>query len=179
VPQENFLFSSTIGENIAFDPAPYTNNQVVEVSKLAQVHHNIIEFPNQFETTLGERGISLSGGQRQRISIARALIKDASILIFDDSLSAVDAETEEKILQGMKQKTRGCTTILVSHRISSIKHTDQIIVMDKGKIVERGTHESLIKEQGIYQSMYEKQTLPHAEESKRKLPQLKIKRIRR
>jgi ATP-binding cassette subfamily B protein len=179
VPQENFLFSSTIGENIAFDPAPYTNNQVVEVSKLAQVHHNIIEFPNQFETALGERGISLSGGQRQRISIARALIKDASILIFDDSLSAVDAETEEKILQGMKQKTRGCTTIIVSHRISSIKDADQIIVMDQGQIVERGTHESLIKKQGIYQSMYEKQTLPHAEELKRKLPQFKIKRIRR
>ncbi|WP_332694920.1 ABC transporter ATP-binding protein [Halalkalibacter lacteus] len=179
VPQENFLFSSTIGENIAFDPVPYTNNQVVEVSKLAQVHHNIIEFPNQFETALGERGISLSGGQRQRISIARALIKDASVLVFDDSLSAVDAETEEKILQGMKKKMNGCTTIIVSHRISSIKHADQIIVMDQGEIVERGTHESLIQKNGIYQSVYEKQTLPHLEESKRKLPQFKIKRIRR
>ncbi|MFA9557028.1 ABC transporter ATP-binding protein [Evansella sp. AB-rgal1] len=173
VPQENFLFSSTIGENIAFDPAPYDDMEVTEAAKLAQVYSNIIEFPKKFDTPLGERGISLSGGQRQRISIARSFIKDASILIFDDSLSAVDAQTEEKILSGMKEKMKNTTTIIVSHRISSIKHCDQIIVMDEGEIVEQGTHETLVNNKGIYNSMYEKQTFGY-ETSARKVGQFSL-----
>ncbi|MDQ0253443.1 ATP-binding cassette subfamily B protein [Evansella vedderi] len=161
VPQENFLFSSTIAKNIAFDPEHYSREDVAEAAKLSQVYNNIIEFPKKFDTPLGERGISLSGGQRQRVSIARSLIKEASIFIFDDSLSAVDGETEEKILQGMKEKMNEQTTIIVSHRISSIKHADQIIVMEEGRIAERGTHESLLKEKGLYRRMYEKQTFGH------------------
>ncbi|WP_088105320.1 ABC transporter ATP-binding protein [Halalkalibacter urbisdiaboli] len=162
VPQENFLFSSTIADNIAFDPANYNERQITNAAKLAQVYDNIIDFPNKFETALGERGISLSGGQRQRISIARSLIKKANILIFDDSLSAVDAVTEEKILQGLREQMINRTTIIVSHRISTIKDADQIIVLDEGEIVEHGTHDTLIKKNGIYQQMYEKQALKQA-----------------
>lgn len=158
VPQEQFLFSSTIGENIAFDPEPYSERDVEEAARIAQVYDNIVEFPKRFATPLGERGVSLSGGQRQRVSIARALIKQPEILIFDDSLSAVDAETEEKILQGLKEVMRGRTTIIVSHRISAIRHADQIIVMDGGSIVERGDHDSLLRQGGMYASMYAQQT---------------------
>lgn len=159
VPQENFLFSTTISENIAFDPREYRPEQIEEAAKIAQVHDNIIEFPQKFETTLGERGVSLSGGQRQRVSMARALIKKPSILIFDDSLSAVDAETEDKILEGLKKVMKGRTTIITSHRLSAIRQADHIIVLDHGRIVEQGNHESLMEMGGIYASVYEKQTM--------------------
>lgn len=155
VPQEHFLFSTSIQENIAFDPSKsYSDEEVHQAAKMAQVYDNIVEFPHQFQTELGERGMSLSGGQRQRVSIARALIKKPSILIFDDSLSAVDTETEAKILAELKKEMQGRTTIIISHRISTIQHADQIIVLDEGRIVERGDHASLVKRGGIYAKMH-------------------------
>ncbi|MFE5322180.1 ABC transporter ATP-binding protein [Paenibacillus sp. NPDC056579] len=159
VPQDQFLFSSTIRDNIGFDPKPYTDEQVVEASKVAQVYDNIVEFPEQFDTALGERGISLSGGQRQRVSIARAIIKKPSILIFDDSLSAVDTITEDLILEGLKSVMNKRTTIIIGHRISSVQSADQIVVMDEGEIVEQGSHEKLLRQNGIYADMYHKQLL--------------------
>ncbi|WP_248928060.1 ABC transporter ATP-binding protein [Paenibacillus hamazuiensis] len=159
VPQDQFLFSSTIRDNIGFDPQPYTTEQIEEAAKIAQVYDNIVEFPNQFDTALGERGISLSGGQRQRVSIARAIIKRPSILIFDDSLSAVDTITEDLILEGLKTVMHQRTTIIIGHRISSVQSADQIVVMDEGRIVERGTHEQLLQVNGIYADMYHKQLL--------------------
>ncbi|NOU95767.1 ATP-binding cassette domain-containing protein [Paenibacillus sp. LMG 31456] len=159
VPQDQFLFSSTIRDNIGFDPHPYTDDQVIEASKVAQVYDNILEFPEQFDTALGERGISLSGGQRQRVSIARAIIKRPSILIFDDSLSAVDTITEDLILEGLQSVMNKRTTIIIGHRVSSVQAADQIVVMDEGRIVERGTHEQLIRRNGIYADMYHKQLL--------------------
>ncbi|WP_282940436.1 ABC transporter ATP-binding protein [Paenibacillus sp. RC67] len=159
VPQDQFLFSSTIRDNIGFDPKPYTDEQVVEASKVAQVYDNIVEFPEQFDTALGERGISLSGGQRQRVSIARAIIKKPSILIFDDSLSAVDTITEDLILEGLKSVMNKRTTIIIGHRISSVQGADQIVVMDEGEIVESGSHEKLLRLNGIYADMYHKQLL--------------------
>ncbi|TVY09450.1 ABC transporter ATP-binding protein [Paenibacillus cremeus] len=159
VPQDQFLFSSTIRDNIGFDPNPYSDAQVVEAAKVAQVYDNIVEFPNQFETALGERGISLSGGQRQRVSIARAIIKKPSVLIFDDSLSAVDTITEDLILEGLKSVMNKRTTIIIGHRISSVQNADQIIVMDEGRIVERGTHQQLLAKNGMYADMHHKQML--------------------
>ncbi|MBP1154215.1 MULTISPECIES: ABC transporter ATP-binding protein [unclassified Paenibacillus] len=159
VPQDQFLFSSTIRDNIGFDPKPYSDEQVVEAAKIAQVYDNIVEFPHQFNTALGERGISLSGGQRQRVSIARAVIKKPSVLIFDDSLSAVDTITEDLILEGLQSLMNKRTTIIIGHRISSVQHADQIIVMDEGCIVERGNHEHLVALNGIYADMHHKQLL--------------------
>lgn len=159
VPQEHMLFSTTIGNNIAFHPAGYSQEEIQEAAKVAQVYDNIVEFPGKFDTSLGERGVSLSGGQRQRVSIARALIKEPAILVFDDSLSAVDAETEERILEGLKRVMQGRTTIITSHRLSAIRHADQIIVMDHGRIVEQGNHSSLMRQGGLYASTYNKQTM--------------------
>lgn len=160
VPQDNFLFSTSIRENIgfAFDE-PIDDETMIQSSKLAQVYDNIIAFPNKFETVLGERGVTLSGGQKQRVSIARALAKDSPVLILDDSLSAVDTETEEKILNGLKNIVKRKTTIIISHRISTVKDADHIIVLDEGRIVERGTHESLLELNGLYRYLYEKQLL--------------------
>jgi ATP-binding cassette subfamily B multidrug efflux pump len=164
VPQDQFLFSSTIRDNISFDPKPYRDDEVEEAAKIAQVYDNIIEFPNQFQTALGERGISLSGGQRQRVSIARAIIKKPSVLIFDDSLSAVDTETEDRILEGLKNVMKDRTTIIIGHRISSVKAADQIVVMEEGEIVERGTHDTLLALNGLYADMYHKQLLDETAE---------------
>src|SRR5699024_6785351 len=140
VPQDNFLFSETIKDNIAF---AFDNNiqeeQVFQAAKMAEVYDNIVEFPKSFNTILGERGVTLSGGQRQRSSIARALIKEPPILILDDSLSAVDTETEESILNNLDSFISNTTTIIISHRVSTIQNADEIIFLDNGSIVERGT----------------------------------------
>lgn len=158
VPQDNFLFSTSIRENIAFDPNPYQDEQVLHAARLAHVYEDIMDLPDKFETELGERGLSLSGGQRQRVSIARALIKPSPIIIFDDSLSAVDSKTETNILHTLRTQMKSRTSIIISHRISTIQEADQIIVLDKGEIVERGTHQSLLKQDGIYKKMFTQQT---------------------
>lgn len=162
VPQDQFLFSTTIRDNIGFDPKPYDDEEIEQAAKLAQVYDNIVEFPNKFQTALGERGVSLSGGQRQRVSIARAIIKKPSILIFDDSLSAVDTETEDRILDGLGSVMDGRTTIIIGHRISSVQSADQIVVLDEGEIVERGNHESLLALGGLYADLHHKQLLDEA-----------------
>lgn len=160
VPQDNFLFSQTIKENIAFafDNEP-EDEKVIKAAKMAEVYNNIIDFPESFNTVLGERGVTLSGGQRQRSSIARALIKEPSILILDDSLSAVDTETEENILNNLDSIKSKTTTIIISHRVSTIQDADEIIFLDNGQIVERGKHEELLQLNGFYKDLYEKQLL--------------------
>lgn len=159
VPQDNFLFSTTIQDNIAFSDVQMDRTRVEQAAKFAHVYDNIMEFPLQFDTILGERGVTLSGGQKQRVSIARAIAKDPKILILDDSLSAVDTKTEEKILEGLKQVMKNRTAVIIAHRISTIKDADEIVVLDEGKIVERGSHEELIALKGLYNSIYEKQLL--------------------
>lgn len=160
VPQDNFLFSTTIGENIgfAFDDG-LSEEEVISAAKAAQVYDNIVDFPEGFDTVLGERGVTLSGGQKQRVSIARALAKNAPILILDDSLSSVDTETEEKILNNLEMLTNKKTTIIISHRISTVQDADEIIVLDEGYIIERGTHDNLLEADGLYNYLYEKQLL--------------------
>jgi len=157
VPQDAFLFSDTIENNIMFGKEDATEAEVIEAAKMAYVHKNIKKFTNGYQTKLGERGITLSGGQKQRISIARALIKTPEIMLFDDCLSAVDTETEEKILNSLRKVSHGKTTIIVSHRVSSAKHADKIIVLEEGKIVQNGTHEHLINVDGYYKELYLKQ----------------------
>ena len=157
VPQDAFLFSDTIKNNIKFGKENATDEEVIEAAKKAHVHKNIVKFNNGYDTILGERGITLSGGQKQRISIARAVIKSPKILLFDDCLSAVDTETEEKILKNLYQITSDKTTILVSHRVSSTKNADKIIVLEDGKIVQEGTHDTLINVDGYYKHLYLKQ----------------------
>ncbi len=161
VPQDVFLFSDTIANNISFGVAKkeITQTEIERAAQQADIYHNIIDFPQGFQTRVGERGITLSGGQKQRISIARAIIRDPRILIFDDCLSAVDTETEEKILGHLKDLMVGKTTVIISHRVSSVKHADQIIVIDEGSIVEQGNHAELIELQGAYYSLYQKQLL--------------------
>ncbi|MGB5322735.1 ABC transporter ATP-binding protein [Lutimonas sp.] len=157
VPQDAFLFSDTIKDNIKIGNQEATDEQVYQAAKSAYIYHNIVEFNEQFDTLVGERGVTLSGGQKQRISIARALISNPEILIFDDCLSAVDTETEEIILQNLNEATKGKTTIIISHRASSVKNADQIIVLEEGKIVEAGTHTELIEKGGYYQDIYNQQ----------------------
>jgi ATP-binding cassette, subfamily B, multidrug efflux pump len=158
VPQEVFLFSDTIGNNIRFGlPEDTPDEAILDAAKFAHVHHNIEEFEDQYDTILGERGINLSGGQKQRISLARAVIKKPDLLIFDDSLSAVDTETEEVILNNIKTKLASVTTLIVAHRLSSVVDCDQILVLENGQIAESGRHEELLNLKGIYAEMYEKQ----------------------
>lgn len=159
VPQEVFLFSDTIKNNIAFGLDTVTDEEVYAAAKNASVYNNIIDFEEKFETMLGERGITLSGGQKQRVSIARALIKSPKILIFDDCLSAVDTKTEEEILQNLGKIMAGKTSILIAHRISTIKNADKILVLDDGKIIEQGTHNELLKLNGSYTELYNNQLL--------------------
>ncbi|QNN40356.1 ABC transporter ATP-binding protein [Pedobacter roseus] len=159
VPQEVFLFSDTIKNNIAFGLDTVTDDEVHTAAKNASVYTNIIDFEEKFETMLGERGITLSGGQKQRVSIARALIKSPKILIFDDCLSAVDTKTEEEILQNLGKIMAGKTSILIAHRISTIKNADKILVLDNGKIIEQGTHNELLNLNGSYTELYNNQLL--------------------
>lgn len=159
VPQDSFLFSTSIRENIAFGVEKASIKEIEEAAKTAQIYDNIMDLSDGFDTIVGERGVTLSGGQKQRVSIARALIKDPKILVLDDSLSAVDTDTEERILQGLKVIMKDRTSIIIAHRISSIKHADEIIVLDNGQIVERGRHDRLIDLKGHYYSLYHKQLL--------------------
>jgi len=152
-PQEPFLFSETILENIAFGLDEVDRERVEWAARLAGIHEEILAFPKGYETVLGERGITLSGGQRQRVALARALAKRPKILILDDALSAVDAETEARILQGLKTVLGKQTTLLISHRTAALRHADWIIVLDEGRIVEEGTHESLLQAGGLYAEM--------------------------
>lgn len=159
VPQDNFLFSDTLENNIAFGAELKTREAVYEAARNACIHSNIIEFPEGYDTVVGERGVTLSGGQKQRSSIARALMKDAPILILDDALSAVDTDTEEQILHNLKKNRAGKTTLIIAHRISTIQNADHILVLDEGRGAEYGTHEELMALRGIYYSIYEKQQL--------------------
>jgi len=164
VPQEVFLFSETIGKNISFglkNAEKYSDVQqrIVQAAKDSAIYDSIMEFPEGFETRVGERGLTLSGGQKQRLSIARALIREPKILLLDDCLSAVDTETEEQILNSLKRLMKDRTTIIISHRISSVMHCDQIIVLDNGVVAESGTHQELIEVDEIYADMYQKQLL--------------------
>ncbi len=159
VPQDAFLFSDSIKNNIKFGKAEATDEEVVAAAKYAAVHRNIEEFQNKYETVLGERGISLSGGQKQRVSIARAIIKEPKILLFDDCLSAVDTETEEVILQNFQKVSENKTTLIVSHRLSSVKNADSILVLENGSIIQQGSHTELINTEGYYKELYHKQLL--------------------
>ena len=157
VPQDAFLFSDSIRNNIKFGKTEATEDEIITAAKNASVHKNIMGFSKGYDTVLGERGITLSGGQKQRVSIARAIIHDPDILLFDDCLSAVDTETEEEILNNLFQITKNKTTIIVSHRISSAKNADKIIILEDGQIVQEGTHQQLLNTQGYYKELYAKQ----------------------
>ncbi|MFT7299448.1 MAG: ATP-binding cassette subfamily B multidrug efflux pump, partial [Sphingobacteriales bacterium] len=159
VPQGTFLFSDTIKNNIGFGVSNPSQERIEKAAKDAVVYSNIVGFPKGFETHVGERGVTLSGGQKQRISIARAIIKEPQILIFDDCLSAVDTKTEETILSNLSELMKGKTTIIISHRVSTIKNADKIVVLESGKIVEEGNHDQLLKIDGHYKSLYDKQLL--------------------
>src|SRR5690554_2084182 len=159
VPQDAFLFSDSIKNNIRFGKEDASEDEIRHYAKIADVDKNIMRFDKQYDTVLGERGLTLSGGQKQRVSIARALIKEAPILLLDDSLSAVDTETEERILNNLKNITANRTTIIVTHRVSSANNADRILILDEGKIVEQGTHDELISAGGYYQELYDKQLL--------------------
>ncbi len=161
VPQDNFLFSDTLKSNIAFG-SEENMEAITRATKAACIHDNIVSFPDGYETIVGERGVTLSGGQKQRSSIARALMKDAPILILDDALSAVDTDTEEQILRNLKQTRAGKTTILIAHRISTIQNADSIMVLEDGEAKEIGNHEELMERNGIYRDMFEKQQLEAA-----------------
>ncbi|MFX3674836.1 MAG: ABC transporter transmembrane domain-containing protein [Paenisporosarcina sp.] len=159
VPQDHFLFSTTVAGNIAFANTSASVEEVHEAAKLAHIHEDILKFTNGYETIVGERGVSLSGGQKQRISIARALMMKPELLILDDSLSAVDAKTEEAILESLKATRTDETTIITAHRLSAIQHAHQIIVLHEGTIVEKGSHEKLMEQKGRYYEMYQLQQL--------------------
>ena len=159
VPQETFLFSDTIENNIGYSKDNLEKDKIIEAAKISQIYKDIDTFPKRFETILGERGINLSGGQKQRTSVARAVAANPKILILDDAFSAVDTYTEEEILKGLKSVMENRTTILISHRVSTLKNSDKIIVLKDGMIEEIGSHESLIQQEGIYSDIYFKQLL--------------------
>ncbi len=159
IPQDSFLFSDTIGNNIKYGKSEATQEEIIAVAKLAQVHDNIMDFKDGYETILGERGISLSGGQRQRVSIARALLKEAQIYLFDDCLSAVDTDTEEKILHNLTQIAYNTTRIIVSHRVSVARNADSILFLDNGKLIGQGTHQELYENNQEYRNYYDTQVI--------------------
>ena len=164
VPQDNFLFSDTIRNNIDFAAGESDIDDIINVAKLADVHSNISEFSDGYETVLGERGVTVSGGQKQRISIARALKKEASILILDDSVSAVDTNTEKVIINNLRENRKGKTTILIAHRISTVENMDKIIFVDEGRVLAVGRHEELVATVPEYKTMVELQRLEEAKE---------------
>ena len=159
VPQDPFLFSDTIENNIKFGKEDASIDEIENAAKDAVVHENIVDFKDGYQTILGERGVTLSGGQKQRVSIARAIIKDPKILIFDDCLSAVDTETEERILTNLAKVSKNKTTFIISHRVSSAKNADKILVLEDGKIKQQGSHNQLITEKGYYKELYSQQLL--------------------
>jgi ATP-binding cassette, subfamily B, multidrug efflux pump len=157
VPQESFLFSDTIQNNILFGNQNLTHADMIKASIDADLHENVLNFTDQYHTILGERGITLSGGQKQRVTIARAIIRNPKILVFDDCLSAVDTQTEDRILNSLKEIMENKTSIIISHRASTVKLADKILVLEKGKVAEIGTHEELYKANGIYRELYDAQ----------------------
>lgn len=163
VPQDNFLFSASIKDSINFSRDVYSDEEIVEATKLSVIYDNIMDFTHGFDTVVGERGVNLSGGQKQRLSIARAIIKQPKVLIFDDALSAVDTKTEDKILEHFKEIMDGNTGIIIAHRISAIKDADDIVVMSHGQIVERGSHEDLLEKRGYYFNIFKDQYKEEAE----------------
>ena len=169
VMQDNFLFSDTIRNNIAFGDHTKSFEEIQQAAKMACVHDNIVDFPDGYETMVGERGVSLSGGQKQRISIARALILDPEILILDDALSAVDTDTEEKILENLKTLRHGKTNVIIAHRISTLQNADKIIVIDGSRIIEEGNHEELVAQGEMYADLYRRQLLEKMKKEEYKL----------
>ena len=159
VPQDPFLFSETLANNVAFGVEGASPNRITEAANIASIDAEIKDFPAKYETMVGERGITLSGGQKQRTTLARAIIRDPRILVLDDALSSVDTDTEDRILRGLKDVMRHRTTILVSHRCSTSRHADQIIVLREGRIIERGSHDELLALGGYYNDLYHKQLL--------------------
>ncbi|MDD5543145.1 MAG: ABC transporter ATP-binding protein [Acidobacteriia bacterium] len=159
VPQETFLFSETVAENISFGVTHTTAEEIQRVAEVSHLHADVREFPKQFETLVGERGITLSGGQKQRTAISRAVLRDPKILILDDALSSVDTDTEERILRELDVVMRNRTSILISHRVSTVKNADQIVVLHQGQIAEQGTHQELLAHEGYYADLYRKQLL--------------------
>jgi ATP-binding cassette subfamily B protein len=159
VPQDNFLFSDSIMENMVFGTGEASMDMAEWAADVAQLKSNIEEFPEKYETIIGERGITLSGGQKQRLAIARAVMRKPRILILDDSLSSVDTRTEDEILTRLRSLMQGRTCLIVSHRIQTVKYADQIITLSNGKIIERGTHDELVALGGAYAGMYQRQLL--------------------
>ena len=159
VPQDSFLFSDSLANNIAFGKMDATREEIIQACKAACVHDNIMDFPNGYETRVGERGVTLSGGQKQRSSIARALLKDSAILILDDALSAVDTDTEGQILENLKHIRKNKTTIMIAHRVSTVQNVDHILVLEKGERIEYGTFDELMERQGVFYEMFNKQQL--------------------
>jgi ATP-binding cassette subfamily B protein len=159
VPQDSFLFSDTISENIAFGIDSREAEEIQDAARLASFEEEILSFPKQYETMIGERGITLSGGQKQRATVARALIKDPAILLLDDSFSSVDTYTEDRILQNLRSFRKGRTCVIVAHRISTIQDADWIFLLENGKIAEQGTHLNLLERRGVYFDLYQKQLI--------------------
>ena len=157
VPQNNFLFSETIKKNIEFGNPNSSIDDITNAAKLAEIDLEIEEFENGYNTILGERGVTLSGGQAQRISIARSFIKDSEIYLFDDCFSSLDSDTEDRILNNLKNNFHNKTLIIISHRVSCVKHADNIIVLNNGKIIQNGSHNELVKDEGYYKDLYLKQ----------------------
>ena len=159
VAEDNFLFSQTLSGNISFGRQGASQEEIEEAAKAADIHDNILDFPDKYETMVGERGVTLSGGQKQRSSIARALLKDSPILILDDALSAVDTDTEERILQNLKKYRAGKTNLIIAHRVSTVQMADHILVLDEGRMAEYGTREELMAKNGIFADMAHRQQL--------------------